>query len=214
MNFYIELQLLPDQEVNLGYIWQKVFQQVHFALVEHGYETDRKLENKNTGTVKRLKGSKVAVSFPEYQNHAFPLGSKLRLYAQTKAELEGLMIEKWLNRLVDYVAIAEIKPVSLATQFFVFKQKRVKGVKRLGGSVERKEKHLIKKFGENYSPQYPTLNLNTVFEKETLPFIQIESQTSKQRGADALFKIFIEPSGDVASDDLIFDCYGLRITGN
>lgn len=212
MNYYLDIQLrLPDAEANYGFIWQKVFQQVHFALVEHGYDSGRKLKH---GDTKTLRNSKIAVSFPEYKNHPFPLGSKLRLYAQTEVELQKLAIEKWLNRLVDYLTIAEIQPVSAATKFVAFKQKRVKGEKRSAAAAKRKQDHLIKVFGENFNPEYANLNLNSVFEKIKLPFIQIESQTSKQKGEYKFFQIFIEPAEDLATDSLVFDCYGLRITGH
>ena len=34
MKHYIEITLLPDAEVGLGFIWQKMYQQIHLALVE------------------------------------------------------------------------------------------------------------------------------------------------------------------------------------
>ena len=51
MNYYVELQLLPDDEINIGFLWQKVYQQVHIALVEN-----KVAENE----------SAIAVSFPRY----------------------------------------------------------------------------------------------------------------------------------------------------
>lgn len=214
MNYYIELQLLPNEETNLGFIWQKVFQQVHIALVEHGYESSRKLKH---GDTKSLRNSNIAVSFPEYQNHAFPLGSKLRLFANTKVELANLNIHVWLNRLTDYVAVGEIDLVPQDATQVVFKQKRFKGEQRLAKSNQNKIEHLKKKFGDNFNPQYEKLSLPKKFEKSGLPFIQLESQETKRRdGGRGLFQIFIEKSEcDVTSNSTLaasqYCCYGLAL---
>lgn len=206
MNYYIDITLLPDPEITVGFIWQKVYQQVHIALVEHGYESQRKLKH---GDTKILRNSKIAVSFPEYKVHQFPLGFKLRLFAQTEAELEKLAIEKWLNRLLDYVAISEIKSTTDETQFVAFKQTRVKGVKRLESSLNKKAKHIADKFKVDFELCLKELKEKHVFEQAKLPFIQLESQTSKKRGDHRLFQIFVEKADTVSSNNLIFDCYGL-----
>ncbi|AWB67288.1 type I-F CRISPR-associated endoribonuclease Cas6/Csy4 [Saccharobesus litoralis] len=207
MNYYLDIQLaLPDAEANFGFIWQKLFQQVHFALVEHGYESERKLKH---GDTKVLRNSKIAVSFPEYQNHPYPLGSKLRLFAQTEAELQKLAIDKWLNRLLDYVSIGKIQTVTDETQFVAFKQKRIKGVKRLEYSLNKKAKHIAEKFNVDFDQCLKELKEKYVFEQTKLPFIQLESQTSKQRGDRGLFQIFIEKADQTAATNLMYDCYGL-----
>ena len=211
MNYYIELQLLPEDEVNLGYIWQKVFQQVHFALVEHGYESGRTLKMQD-GSIKILKNSKIAVSFPEYQNHAFPLGSKLRLFAQTQSQLEVLEIQTWLNRFTDYVAVGAIAEVPTNASQIVFKQKRVKGVKRLAKAFERKREYLANKFGTEFDPNHDKVNWPGDFQKEELPFIQLESQTTKKNRGSGLFHIFIEKLVCNKGGNAEFDCYGLAIS--
>ena len=69
MNYYQDITLLPDAEANIGFLWEKVFQQVHLALVE------KKNPHGKSG---------IAVSFPGYGNKGFPLGNKLRLLAPTQ----------------------------------------------------------------------------------------------------------------------------------
>ena len=64
MNHYQEITLLPAIEVNLGFLWTKVYQQLHLALAEH-----KTNNNKST----------VGVSFPQYGQESFPLGSKFRV---------------------------------------------------------------------------------------------------------------------------------------
>ncbi len=209
MNYYQELILFENSEVGLGFIWQKVFQQVHIALVENGYESERKL---NDSSVKILKNSKVAVSFPEYGDKKFSLGSKLRLFSETEEELEKLNINNWLNRLTDYVQISSIQLVPESATFMVFKQKRVKGVKRLEESLNKKAEHISKKYGVDKSECLKELKLKNHFEKSQLPFIQLESQTSKQRGENGLFQIFIEKLECSESAHGEFDCYGLALS--
>jgi len=211
MKYYLDITLLPDSEITLGFIWFKVYQQVHIAFAEHGYESERKLKH---GDAKILKNSKIAVSFPEYQAHSFPLGSKLRLFAQTQFELEKLNIQTWLNRLTDYISVGEIEKVPSDAVQVVFKQKRIKGVNRLKKSLQKKRDHLIKKFGEDFNPNHEKLNLSKSFKKTELPFIQIESQTSKKAGDRGFFKIFIEKLEPVKSLHDGYDCYGLALSPN
>jgi CRISPR-associated endonuclease Csy4 len=209
MKFFLDIGLVPDAETNLGFLWQKVFQQVHIALVENGYESERKL---NDSSVKILRNSKIAVSFPEYGNKKFSLGSKLRLFSETNEELEKLNIDKWLNRLTDYVQISSIQPVPDNAAFMVFKQKRVKGVKRLEESLNKKADHISKKYGVDKSECLKELKIKHHFEKSKLPFIQLESQTSKKRGEHGLFQIFIEKLECSESAQREYDCYGLALT--
>ncbi|HHL31776.1 MAG TPA: type I-F CRISPR-associated endoribonuclease Cas6/Csy4, partial [Oceanospirillales bacterium] len=82
MNYYQDITLLPDAEITLGFIWQKVYQQVHIALADN-----KIAENQ----------SAIAVAFPEYGSKGFPLGRKLRLLAETQEQLEQLDIKKWLE---------------------------------------------------------------------------------------------------------------------
>ncbi|MBL6987684.1 MAG: type I-F CRISPR-associated endoribonuclease Cas6/Csy4, partial [Methylobacter sp.] len=106
MKHYCDITLLPDAEANLGFLWQKVYQQIHLALVENKVGENHSL---------------VAVSFPEYGSKAFPLGNKLRLLAEEATWLEGLNLSKWLNRLSDYCHYTSIKPIPAVTEYAVFR---------------------------------------------------------------------------------------------
>ena len=69
MRFYCEITLLPNPEVNLNFLWSKVFQQIHLGLVEMQDEQRR---------------VPIGISFPEYvigEKYSV-LGDKLRLFAQ------------------------------------------------------------------------------------------------------------------------------------
>ncbi len=98
LNFYQELKLLPQQEVPIHFLWHKVYQQLHLALVE--------IQDPQTQVP-------IGVAFPEYVvgEKSSVLGSKCRLFAPDQAALERLDIPKWLARLMDYVHITSIRPV-------------------------------------------------------------------------------------------------------
>ena len=76
MNYYQDLTLIPEEEIPLHFLWEKVYQQLHLALVE-------RLENGK---------SRVGVSFPKYSKEGRSLCNKLRLLALEKSNLEALNI--------------------------------------------------------------------------------------------------------------------------
>ena len=174
MNYYLDITLLPDAEANLGFLWHKVFQQIHIALVDNKIGANE---------------SAVALSISEYGDKSFPLGSKLRLLAKNEASLKNLNIERWLNRLTDYCHIKPIKPVPPnITEYARFKRKPVKSVEK---KAERRAEHLNK----SYEEVLAYLVKEGKSEKSKLPFIQLESQETKKRaeeGVSSKFFLFIE----------------------
>jgi CRISPR-associated endonuclease Csy4 len=96
MKFYIDITLLPDAEVGLHFLWQKLYQQTHLALVQ--------MKNANGA-------ASIAVAFPDYNTEEHQLGKKLRLFTTEQSQLESLDIQKWLARLSDYVHITQIREV-------------------------------------------------------------------------------------------------------
>ena len=96
MKYYRELTLLPQEDINLYFIWQKLYQQIHLVLAE----------NKRAGNA-----SGIGVAFPEYNVDRYYLGKKLRLFAEDEKSLEQMNFEKWFYRLSDYVHLSYIKPV-------------------------------------------------------------------------------------------------------
>lgn len=113
MKYYVEITLLPDAELNVYHLWERVYQQVHLALVE------QKSANNRTS---------IGVSFPEYNLERHSLGRKLRLFANTEMQLQELNIKQWLNRLSDYVHCKEVKSIpSDVSRFGCFKRLFEKG---------------------------------------------------------------------------------------
>ncbi|MDC9729661.1 MAG: type I-F CRISPR-associated endoribonuclease Cas6/Csy4 [Methyloprofundus sp.] len=183
MKYYLDITLLPDTEISLGFLWQKVYQQLHLALVEN-----KIAENESV----------IAVSIPEYGNKQFPLGDKIRLLSQTKTQLQQLDIEKWLNRLTDYTHFKPIKEVpSSVNQFARFKRKQFdtnaerlarRRAKRKGESLEQAVKHFV----------------GFASREANLPFLNMKSLTNEDQ-----FKLFIEREVVNTAENGNFSCYGL-----
>jgi CRISPR-associated endonuclease Csy4 len=98
MGCYCEITLLPNPEVNVNFLWSKVFQQIHLGLVE--------MQDGN-GQVP------IGISFPEYMvgEKYSVLGGKCRLFAQEETTLVRFDAAKWLSRLSDYMHCTSIRPV-------------------------------------------------------------------------------------------------------
>lgn len=193
MKYYLDITLLPDAEVNIGFIWQKVYQQVHIALA------DNKLLNGN---------SAIAVSFPRYGSD-FPLGNKLRLFASTQEQLEKLDIKKWLNRLSDYTHNTSIKAVpATANQYVCFSRFRIKS--NFLKKAQRRAIHFNKPLDEVITYMQAEDKARGICYETKLPFINMQS--AEKEGADGVrhnFKLFIDKALSEVAIKGDFDCYGL-----
>ncbi|MGV6816717.1 MAG: type I-F CRISPR-associated endoribonuclease Cas6/Csy4 [Thiotrichales bacterium] len=109
MKSYVDITLLPDADIALYFLWSKVYQQIHLALVE---------AQDDNNTVK------FGVAFPEYeydeQNHKYTLGSKLRVFAPSENDLQALGLRKWLARLSDYVHLTQVRAVPEHVDHYAF----------------------------------------------------------------------------------------------
>ncbi len=192
MMFYVEITLLPNLEVPLHFIWEKVYQQLHLALVENKVSEYE---------------SAIGISFPKYGDKPFPLGDKLRLFAPTQEQLQQLDVGRWLNRLTDYIDNSDytsIKKVpSNVNEFACFKQFRIKS--NFMKKVERRAKHLnkpidevrkyMRKEDEDRGKRYTT----------GLPFVYAVSLSQNKEK----FRLFIEKQIVKQAQAGTFNCYGL-----
>ena len=183
MNYYCDISLLPDSEVGLGFLWSKVFMQVHLALVEHST-----VENK----------SLVAVSFPEYGESKFPLGKKMRLLSTEQDQLNDLNVRDWLLRFEDYTHCTSIKPVpSNVEEYAYFKRKHLKT------NAERLARRRAKRKNESFEDALKHYS-NFKDQKSKLPYINLNSLSKSER-----FKVFIERIPKSEATIGTFGCYGL-----
>ncbi len=162
MNFYQEITIIEQAEIPLYFIWSKLYTQLHLAFVEQKDDTEQ---------------IAYGVSFPQYRLHEQKqlghLGSKIRIFANSIAELEKLDLQKWLDRLEDYVHVTRARevPQDKITGYANYnrirplknKQTRIlHQAKRRNISVEASAKY-FEKFAER---------------KRGEPFIQLKSQSS------------------------------------
>lgn len=183
MKHYIDITLLPDLETPLYFLWEKVYPQLHLALVEI-----KESNNK----------ANVGVSFPFYDEKQHQLGCKLRVFAPSYELLEKLNMNQWLSRLSDYVHISSIKAVpEKITGYAVFMRVQLKtNNARL---ARRKAKR------DNMSLQQALAYFEGHQEKTSrLPYVQIKSCLTEQRYR--LLIAQVERSHQVTEG---FSCYGL-----
>lgn len=183
MDFYQDITLLPMTDIDIHFLWGKVYQRIHLGLVE------TKMPN---GL------SSIGLAFPEYDIEKCQLGTKLRVFAMEKQMLEKFNAKKRLNNLSDYTHITGIRDVpGNITSYVRFKRKQSKS------NTERLARRKAKREGIDFENAMQLLKNR----KEILinaPFIKISSISSENA-----FKLFIckEPSAELINK--AFSCYGL-----
>jgi CRISPR-associated endonuclease Csy4 len=184
MKYYVDIALISNEEIDLGFLWRKLYAQIHLALVEVRNEDNL---------------VSVGLSFPNYSKDRF-LGDRLRLFASTKKELERLKLEEWLSRLEGYVFLGEIKEVpSDVTKFVSFRRKQFKT------NTERLARRQAKRKGISYEEALKNYeNFDEEKKKTKLPYINVKSLSS-----DREMKVFIEKSEEKESKNGLFSTYGL-----
>lgn len=172
MNYYQELTILPDPEINMYFIWQKLYTQLHIALADlknqHGLNS-------------------VGVSFPNYRyekkdgKQFATLGNKLRIFAPTQEALAKLDINKWLERLTDYVHIKSIQavPDKLKGHLIVSRYRHTPLAKQVQSYIA----HAKNKHDEQPSEAEAIAHCkqHKTAGRKNYPFIPLNSQDTKQR---------------------------------
>ncbi|WP_022943263.1 type I-F CRISPR-associated endoribonuclease Cas6/Csy4 [Psychromonas hadalis] len=188
MKYYLDITLLPDNEITLGFIWYKVYQQVHIALA------DNKIAEKS---------SAIALAFPQYsftsgKKGDFPLGNKLRIFSPTQEPLDKLDINRWLKRFTDHTHITSVKAVpDNVSEFVCVKRKQFKT------NLSRLARRRAKRKGETFEQ---ALQHYASFDDEQskLPFININSLSKNEQ-----FRLFINQVKVQEENVGEFNCYGL-----
>lgn len=190
MLYYQEITLIEQEEIAIYFIWSKLYTQLHLALVEVKKQDDK---------------ANIGISFPEYlfneEDNIRFLGTKLRLFANSKEELQNLNIKHWLERLTDYVHISSIRevPEEKITNYALFTRKQIKtNAERL---ARRRAKKSDIDFGEAIN------RYKNIITKSDLPFIRFKSLTNKQP-----FSLFIEKTNTDKKVVGAFNSYGLSLT--
>jgi len=185
MKYYRDITLQGDTEISLGFIWQKIYTQMHIMLVEHQ-------ENE--------KMSKIGFAFPHYMEN-FPLGNKLRLFASTADELEVLKLQGRLKKFLDYISLSEIQKVPTDIKgYATFSRKQFKS------NPDRLARRYAKR--HNITVEQASSIYKNMEAKETkLPFVMLKSSSSNQH-----LKLFIERASSDIEIKGLFNTYGLSKT--
>jgi CRISPR-associated endonuclease Csy4 len=88
MDYYLDIEIVPDEEVPIYFIRNKVYSKLHKALFT-------------------LKATDIGVSFPLYN---VKLGSIIRIHGN-KATLTALQAENWLGGMVGYCNVSPIQAI-------------------------------------------------------------------------------------------------------
>lgn len=204
MKYYQDITLLPDAEVSLGFIWEKVYQQIHLMLVEHKVADNE---------------SAIGLSFPAYGDKTFPLGNQLRLLAERETMLKQANVNQWLQRLSDYVHVKSIKAVpSDVDKYVSFHRVNPKSQQRRLKQLDRRVAYLSQKHGVAEAEM--RVQLLASIEKQSgnskLPYINVQSLSSCHGEQRHKFMLFIdcEKAATSAQRGNVFTCYGFSPSEN
>lgn len=185
MNYYLEITLLPNTELNFFSLWSKLFQQIHLGLVEMQDEHGK---------------IPIGVAFPEYvtgEKYSV-LGSKLRLLAADEASLTRFNAPHWLARLSDYVHCTSIRPVpEKLTGYAIYQRQQPKT------SNER----LARRYAKRNKVDYDTALMHysdRAHKGIAAPFIRLKSLS-----ADQAFCLWIKKTVVAERTGSTFSSYGL-----
>ena len=195
MKFYQEITLIDQAEISPYFIWSKLYTQVHIALAEIKDDSDK------VG---------IGASFPQYifeekvenQKARINLGNKLRLFAESEADLKKLDIRKWLERLEDYVHITSIREVpSDIKGYAIYKRKQVKT------NAQRLARHRIKRGDIGFDEALA--RYSNVVTTTNMPYIEMKSLSTSDQQSEKRFKLFIEKQPAEKTETQVFSTYGL-----
>ena len=187
MKRYQDITLIPGDDLGIHFLWEKVYQQVHIALVEH----------------KNAEGlSDCGVAFPELRNGKFcKMGKKLRLFAKDQSALEKLNINNWLERLSDYVHITSIREVPEKHEYIQYQRLQPKS------SKERLARRKAKRHDISLEEAYQSLE-GFSEERVDVPFVVTKSLSNGHK-----FRLFITTLKGDSPGKQVFTHYGLSKTG-
>ena len=129
------------------------------------------------------------------------MGNKLRIFALSEDSLQRLKLDKWLGRLKDYVYITQVTPVpeKRITAYVSFQKKQFKT------NAERLARRYVKRHpGTTLTDKLIKSYKNSVVTTTDLPFIQMNSLTTKQP-----YKLFIQKNIGQKSNEYKFSTFGL-----
>lgn len=197
MIYYQEITLVSQIDVNAYHIYSDVYEKIHHSFC-----------NKGNGTQ-----INIGLSFPEYRYSEKAdkgsLGSKIRLFAMSKHELDDFDIRDLLEGYADYVHISSIQEVAgKATHYEVYSRYRhVNSYER----AVRLQAHFLKKHGEDkYNEAFGSFeavleHCEQTDQSKNMPWITLVSDSNKQRYPIVFKRTILQKP----TTDFIFNDFGL-----
>ena len=191
MNYYIEVTLMENDQFSPYELWSQLYPQLHLALVE-AKNADNKVN--------------IGFSFPQYRFHQDKgvgfIGTKLRLFAESEADLKKLDIRRWLERLEDYVHVISIREVpNDIKNYAIYKRKQVKT------NAQRLARHRVKRGDIGFDEALA--RYSNVVTTTNMPYIEMKSLSTSDQQSEKRFKLFIEKQSAEKSETQVFSTYGL-----
>ena len=187
MKVYQDITLLPADDIGLYFLLEKVYQQIHLALVEQQVE-------------KNL--TDIGIALPKYCEKPKSLGNKVRIFAPSVERLNQLNITEWLSRLDDYVHVTSIKTVpEKISGYERFVRKQAKA------TPERSARRAAKRKGISYEDALKD-RVNVIPDFPDLPYLKLRSLSKKES-----FSLFIRYESMEEPTSGMFSCYGLSKGG-
>lgn len=216
MKFYQEIIIIPNHEIDKNFILARLFYLTHLGLVEVA-----KIGNNPNK-------SNIAIGFPDYQysenigtkkdegnkntNNKSPakkgfgiIGSRVRLFAKNREDLENFNASSRFSSIIDYVKITEILevPASKINSYAVFMRHQEKtNLQKLSKRYIDREQKLLNIINNSSDPaeitkaqQQLTARQNRRQNLDINQFIASEEYNKKQ-----LAKVFL-PYINVKSND-------------
>ena len=191
MNYYIEVTLMENDQFSPYELWSQLYPQLHLALVE-AKNADNKVN--------------IGFSFPQYRFHQDKgvgfIGTKLRLFAESEADLKKLDIRRWLERLEDYVHVTSIREVpNDIKNYAIYKRKQVKT------NAQRLARHRVKRGDIGFDEALA--RYSNVVTTTNMPYIEMKSLSTSDQQSEKRFKLFIEKQSAEKSETQVFSTYVL-----
>lgn len=192
MNYYLELTIIGNPELTPYQIWSKLYTQLHLAFVEQKDAQDKTV---------------YGVSFPQYRTLADKkiayLGYKLRVFAPTEQALFALNLNKWLERLTDYIHISSIRSVPNDIKGYANYYRATPKM-----ILDERITHQAKRHGV---PYHKAAERFEGYKEQSLvyPHIQLTSQTNHQS-----YPLYIGKQTAEVLTDGRFGTYGLSRTSS
>lgn len=185
---YIEITLLPALEISQPFLLSKLFTAIHMKLVE----------------MKDEKGNvDIGLSFPEYSDANKTLGTKLRLFAQTREVLERFDVKTTLKIYSEYAHFTSIREVPDKVSSYV-QFKRIQPPATRDQLAKRKAKRMNLTYDEA-AETFPTYAPDRI----TLPYVVIKSKSTNEG-----FSLFVKKEQTLTKEPFIFNTYGLSKGGS